>query len=311
MRSTLLLSLLGFAVSAVAAEVPSPTFADVPYGPHPRQRLHFWKSPRADARHPAPLLFFVHGGGWQSGDRLKGLAEMLPSLLGAGVSVASVEYRLVADAVRGRVEPPVKAPMADAARALQLVRSRSADWFIDKARVAASGGSAGACTCLWLGFHGDLADPDAADPVARESTRPSVVAVSNAQTSLDPAQMREWIPNIRYGGHAFGIVAKGGKGRGSFDEFLAARERLLPWIREYSPYGLVTADDPRVYLFYKNPPAAPGTEKDPTHSATFGVRLKQRCDQAGVPCELSYPGAPDVKHADVKAFLLEWFRRSG
>ena len=40
-----------------------------------------------------------------------------------------------------------------------------------------------------------------------------------------------------------------------FDEFLAKRETILPWIAEYSPYALVTADDPPVYLVYSAPPA--------------------------------------------------------
>ncbi len=45
------------------------------------------------------------------------------------------------------------------------------DWNVDKTRVAAYGGSAGAGTSLWLAFHDDLADPKSADPVLRESSR--------------------------------------------------------------------------------------------------------------------------------------------
>ncbi len=46
--------------------------------------------------------------------------------------------------------PPVKGPLHDAARALQFVCSKSAEWNIDKQRIGASGGSAGACSSLWL-----------------------------------------------------------------------------------------------------------------------------------------------------------------
>ena len=49
-------------------------------------------------------------------------------------------------------------------------------------------------------------------------------------------------------------------------------------------------------------------EKDATHSANFGVKLKEHCDTIKVPCELVYPGAPDVKHPKeidfIKAKLL-------
>lgn len=40
-----------------------------------------------------------------------------------------------------------------------------------------------------------------------------------------------------------------------FAEFLAARETLLPWIKEYPPFEHVTSDDPPIYLIYAAPPA--------------------------------------------------------
>jgi acetyl esterase/lipase len=251
---------------------------DVSYGPHPKQVMHFWKTPQAAADKPAPLLFFIHGGGWQGGDRMSGLTGMLPKLLAAGVSVVSTEYRFIKEAMDAGIEPPVQAPLSDAARALQTVRSKAAEWQIDKARIAASGGSAGACSSLWLAFHDDMADPKSDDPVARESTRLLAAAVTGAQTTLDPVQMKEWTPNSRYGGHAFGFMRNPEKRDTQFAEFLAARDRLLPVINRYSPYALVTADDPPIYLQYGAPPALGQEQKDPTHSANFGVKLKERLD---------------------------------
>ena len=40
---------------------------------------------------------------------------------------------------------------------------------------------------------------------ARQSSRLQAAAVSGAQTSLDPKELREWMPNAIYGGHAFGL----------------------------------------------------------------------------------------------------------
>jgi acetyl esterase/lipase len=282
-----------------------PTLADVRYGEHPKQVLHFWKAPAAAAESPAPLVFFIHGGGWQGGDRMSGLGTMLEKLLAAGISVTSVEYRFIAEAMEEGVKPPVKAPLADAARALQLVRSKAGEWHVDKARVAASGGSAGACSSLWLAFHDDLADPASADPVARESTRLVAAAVTGAQTTLDPAQMHEWTPNSRYGGHAFGFMKSPQERDSQFAQFLAGREQILPWIAEYSPYALVSADDPPIYLLYGSPPNLGQPEKDPTHTANFGVKLAERLQEAGVGCELVYPGAPGVKHVTVPDYLID------
>ncbi len=274
---------------------PPPTLADVPYGDDPRQVLDLW---RVDSPGPAPLLFFIHGGGWQGGDKGKVYSSGLTNFLAAGVSVVSVEYRFVSQAHAAGVKPPVEWPLHDAARALQFVRSKAGEWNIDKTRVAASGGSAGACSSLWLAFRDDMADPKSDDPVARESTRLTCAGVLGAQTTLDPRQMKEWTPNSRYGGHAFGIFRQvNGKNVADFQEFLARRDEILPWIKEYSPYEWVSADDPPIYLYYAAPPALGQEQKDPTHSANFGVKLQEKLKDAGVECVLVYPGAPGLDEA--------------
>src|SRR5205807_6713683 len=170
------------------------------------------------------LVLYIHGGGWQNGDKSGLGAAAIKQYLDAGLSVAAINYRYIKQAVAEKVEPPVKAPLEDAARALQLIRSKAAEWNLDKKRVGATGGSAGGCSSLWLALHDDLADPRSEDPVARESTRLYCAAVNGAQTSLDPKELREWMPNYRYGAHAFGM-----KG---LDEVLKDRGKVLKWIKE-------------------------------------------------------------------------------
>ena len=245
---------------AAVSRKTKPTEANVPYGKHPKQVVDFYK---AESKEPTPVLLNIHGGGWSGGSK----DSISPdAYLRAGISVVSVEYRLLKEATADGVVPPVKGPLGDAARALQFVRSKAKEWNLDKTRIVATGSSAGACTCLWLAFHDDLADPKSDDPVARESTRLSLAAVGGAQTSLDPKQMKEWMPNSFYGGHAFGFVPDPKTKRSQFDVFLAEREKILPWIKEYSPYELVTSDDPPVALFYGSPPEMGKDAKDPTHS---------------------------------------------
>ncbi len=276
-----------------AESVPEPTFKAVRYGEAKRNVLDFWQAP---SKTPAPVVVFIHGGGWNGGDKAK-LSDFVDTnvLLGAGVSVAAINYRLIKQC--RDLDPPVMGPMTDAARAVQFIRSMAEAWNIDKARVGAVGPSAGACTSLWLAYHDDLADPEADDPVARESTRLACVAARRPQTSLDPKQMKAWIPNSKYGAHAFGL--------GSFDQFLAQRDRILPHIQTYSPYGHLDAGDPPTYLSFPKAPLGPGEiTRDPTHSVVFGVELAKQCQKLGVPCELFYPGAPGVKHPTATEFLI-------
>ncbi|WP_395748016.1 carboxylesterase family protein [Prosthecobacter sp.] len=271
---------------------PPPTVANLKYGPFERNVLDFWQ---AKSDKPTPVLFFIHGGGWMGGDKA-GIA--VEPFLKEGISVVSINYRYISQAQD--VVPPVKAPLTDAALALQTVRSKAAEWNIDKTRIAASGGSAGACSSLWLAFHDDMADPKSSDPIKRESTRLLTAAVNGPQTTLDPQQMREWTPNSKYGGHAF---SKAGEFK-NFDDFVAARERILPWINEYSPYALVTSDDPPVYCSFGAPPAIGQEQKDPTHTANFGVKLQEHCKEKGVACEVVYPGAMDVKYKAINDYLI-------
>lgn len=281
----------------------NPTLTNVAYGTHERQVLDFWK---AESPRPTPLVFHIHGGGWVAGDKAR--VASLDKYLAAGISVVSINYRYSTQAMLAGVKPPVQWPLSDAARALQFVRSKAGEWNLDKPRIGATGGSAGACSSLWLALHNDLADPHSSDPVARESTRLWCAAVIGAQTSLDPKQLKEWTPNSRYGGHAFGFMPdpKENKTRDTqFAQFLAARESVLPWIKEYSPIEHVTADDPPIYMIYSAPPALGQEQKDPTHTANYGVKLQERLREVGVECELVYPGAPDVKHPKVEDYLID------
>ena len=90
----------------------APTFANVHYGKHERQVIDFYK---ATSDKPTPLVLYIHGGGWQAGDK-RGFG--VQQYLNAGISVAAINYRYVKQAVQEKIEPPVRAPLEDAAREL-------------------------------------------------------------------------------------------------------------------------------------------------------------------------------------------------
>jgi acetyl esterase/lipase len=284
---------------------PQPTAANFAYGKDSeRQKFDFWQA-KSDA--PTPVVLLIHGGGWKGGDKSGYGTAAIQPYLDSGISVASINYRFIAQAMEQKVEPPVKACLHDAARALQTIRSKSKEWNLDPQRVGATGGSAGACTSLWLALHDDLADPKSSDPIARESTRLTCAAVSGAQTSLDPKELREWIPNSIYGGHAFGFAGQGRSREDEFNLLITEREKVLPWIKEYSPIELISKDDPPLYLDYPNqktPPVVGQKEADPTHSAMYGVKLAERLRPLGVDVVVSYPGQQDEKYGSIAKFLI-------
>jgi len=291
-------------------ERPTPTIADYRYGDDsPRQRFDFWK---AESDTPTPVVLLIHGGGWKNGDKTGYGNNPIQKYLKEGISVAAINYRFINQAMEQGVVPPVKAPLMDAARALQTIRAHAQEWNIDPNRIGATGSSAGACTSLWLALHDDLADPDSRDPIARQSSRLSCAAVVGAQTSLDPKQLREWISNSVYGGHAFGFAAEGRSREQEFELLLENREKVLPWIREYSPIELVSKDDPPIFLEYPKQKAAPtlgGKELDPTHSAMYGVQLQKACQATGVKCDLVFPENMDSQFANSQEFLIHYLKQ--
>ncbi|MBI3823407.1 MAG: alpha/beta hydrolase [Planctomycetes bacterium] len=288
--------LMCLTVSSLFAQ-QTPT-ASVSYGKHERQVLDFYQA-KSDT--PTPLVLYIHGGGWRGGDK-KSVGNIKP-YLDAGISVAAINYRYTQNAVEDKVVPPVQAPLHDAARALQFIRSKSKEWNIDKKRIGATGGSAGACSSLWLAFHDDMADPKSDDPIARESTRLYCAAVNGAQTSLDPKELKEWLPNYTYGAHAFGLK--------DFDELHAKRDSVLKWIKEYSPIEHASKDDPPIGLFYTGDKDAKvgGIHKDPTHSPVMGMKLAEKLRDLKVDVVLSYTDHPDPRYKNAQAYLLDRLKK--
>jgi len=283
-----------------------PTSANVSYGEHERNKLDFWQ---AKSEKPTPVIMILHGGDWVAGSKVNVPRNPrfpnLRAIVGEGISVVAINHRLIGKHTEG-VVPPVKATLEDVARAVQFIRSNAREWKIDKDRIGSYGHSAGGCSSLWLAYHDDMADPKSEDPVARESTRLWCAAGAGAQTTLDPRQLKEWFTNPGYGGHAFGDYAFSKE----FERFLADREKLLPWIKEYSPWGLVSAGDPPVYLAYDNEPPASGLGLDSIHGVTFGVRLKKHCTELGVECHVVYPGSPDAKYKSPIEYLVATLKAS-
>jgi hypothetical protein len=92
--------------------------------------------------------------------------------------------------------------------------------------------------------------------------------------------MRAWMPNITYGGHAFGFRKGRREARPEFQDFYEHRDEVLPWIREYSPYEHAGPGDPPVFLDYpaQDKPARVGrgaARSRPTRPSS-GLKLQEK-----------------------------------
>ncbi len=277
--------------SGGAPDKPPPDLVNVAYGPHERNVLDLWK---AKGDRPTPLVVFIHGGGFRAGSKENLNAAQLRAFLEAGFSVMAINYRLTDTA-------PFPAAFMDSARAIQFARLNAKEWNLDPKRVAATGGSAGAGTSLWIGFHDDLADPKSDDPVLRQSTRLTCMGVFGAQTTYDPRVIKEII-----GGRAHEHVA--------LKPFFGVKDDELDSPRAHKLYeaasaiNYLTRDDPPAWLHYSEPKgslpadAAPGQG---IHHPNFGTFLKKKLDALGIECLVRH--RDDGGNADRE--LVEFFRK--
>lgn len=266
------LLLTGTAVAQNDSKRARPTHRDVKYGSHERNVLDFWQ---AEAKEPTPVLVSIHGGGFRAGNK-NASPELLKECLASGISVAAITYRLSDQVI-------APAQFHDSARAVQFLRSKAKEWNIDPKRFAATGSSAGAGLSLWLGFHDDLADSKSDDPVLRQSTRLTCVAVFQGQTSYDPRFIRKLFPGKDIYKHP-ALAQLFGVDLDKLDNLTAEKYKLF---EECSPLTHLSKDDPPVLLSYRSALEVEVTSQGiGIHHPLFGKVLKEKMDELKIPCEL-------------------------
>lgn len=104
---------------------------------HPRRRLTLLLPKQPTVSEPLPLVVYIHGGGWKTGDH-RGGVRVLEELVATGrFAGASIGYRLTDEVIW-------PAPYEDCRRALDWIRRNASGLGIDSRRIIAYGHSAGA-----------------------------------------------------------------------------------------------------------------------------------------------------------------------
>lgn len=213
---------------------------------------------------PHPVLVYVHGGGWNHGEKPK-TAKPFETWMDAGFSVVSVEYRLVDEA-------PAPAALQDVRCALSWVQANAAAYHFDLSRVVLYGASAGAHLALLAAVLPAKNDFD----LPSCNSQPKIAAVldffgpyhleSNVEGAYGGTSTKRWmgenpIPNLR------------------------GKEKLM------SPATYVRAGLPPIFIVHG--------DADPTVPYRNSVMLHQDLDRLSVPNEFhTVPGGLHGRFGD-------------
>ena len=260
----LLLAACGNGTSTTAPEPPtasapaSATNADqqtVAYCSNGGQReLMDVATPRPRPASPMPAVIYIHGGGWEHGDRSGGgfLEQLRPQLLAKGFVVASIDYRL-APANRW------PAQIVDSKCAVRYLRAHASAYGVDPTRIGAWGGSAGGHLVSMLGTTDANAGFDVGEWLDQSSRVQAVVDLFGPADltaggwEKDPTQI---VKNV------FGVPA------GTTSDVL----------EKASPVTYVSRDDPPFLILHG--------DADHSVPASQSQELAAKLTAAGVPAQL-------------------------
>ena len=217
-----------------------------------------------------PAMIVCPGGGYgalASNHEGRQVANFLNSL---GIAAFVLRYRL-----GPRYHHPIE--LGDAQRAIRTLRSHTADWRLDPARIGIMGFSAGGHLAMNASTLFDAGNPSADDSVDRMGSRPDIVVLGYPVISMTAAWTHRGSKRNLLGEDADPDLAK----------------RL-------SGERAVTKDTPPTFIFQTNEDTAVPAE----NSVHYFLALRQ----AGVPTEMHVfeTGPHGVGLANDNAALAPW-----
>ncbi len=173
-----------------------------------------------DLKKAAPVLIFIHGGGWRKGKR----SDYLPYLL----DYARKDYVTVTVSYRLSGVAPFPAALEDVKCAVRWIRENAEDYLIDPDRIAVIGGSAGGHLAMMLAYTND-----------NEYTRECPDSISSKVNA---------VVNI-YG--PVDLTTPYARERGESSSFLGHTYKENPEIyKAASPRTYISSDDPPTLTFH-------------------------------------------------------------
>lgn len=236
---------------------------------------------------PAPVVVYIHGGGWSGGDKTDGAgARDIPALVDAGFLVAAVNYRLAP-------EHKFPAMIEDVSCAVRYLRAHAEEYNLDPDKIGAWGGSAGGHLTALLGTADDGAFAGTGE-YAQESSR-----IQAAVDMFGPSDLTRDF--------------EGGAGSRLGAEVFGTSDLSSGILRQASPLTHVSTDDPPFLILHG--------EEDRLVPLEQSQLLYEQLLVAGVPAELVVVmnaghgfkpegGQPDPDREEISRLIVDFFKKN-
>ncbi len=258
--------------------------ANICYGKGGRRNLTFdMVRPLSSPSTSMPVLVYIHGGGWRSGNSQQGLAALTP-FVKQGYCGVSLNYRHAPEAI-------FPAQIEDCKAAIRFLRSHASEYGIDPNRIGVWGASAGGHLAALLGTSGGIAALEGNSGAANVSSRVQAIC--------------DWYgPSDFLADSPFNRSTRGYETMPVNDLLGGEPRRLRDKAKLASPVTHVSADDPPFLILH-------GTS-DPVVPFSQSESLASALRKAGVQVQL-YPipggghGGAAFDTADVQALMSRFF----
>jgi acetyl esterase/lipase len=192
-----------------------------------------------------PAVIFVHGGGWQSGDKTTSVNNPLAM---AGFFTISINYRLTDEAV-------FPAQIEDVKTAIRWLRAHAAEYHVNPDCIGIWGSSAGGHLAALAGTSGDVAALDGNGQWPGYSSRVQAVVDYYGPTDLLQMHGSHDLPNAPEAKLLGGPV-----------------QTRVDAAREANPLAYITPDDPPFLIFHgENDTTVPISQSELLHSALLNA----------------------------------------
>ena len=237
---------------------------------------------------PAPAYVWIHGGGWQNGNKDSGVSQVLP-LVRSGFVGATIEYRLTGEAA-------FPAQIEDCKCAIRYLRAHAKEYGIDADRIAVGGSSAGGHLAALVGTSGGVRELEGTGGWQDQSS-----AVQAVVDLYGPTDFESFVTTPGFEGH---------NRDGSPESKLLGGGEVLSkpdGIKRVNPIAYIDKQDPPFLIIH-------GT-KDPTVPVNQSESIHNALRAAGVQSELhliegARHGGPQFATPDVRKMQHDFLTRN-